>query len=179
MCTTPIFWAFKQDQLTGAERFVLIALANHANKALVCWPSLQTIGKFTGLSRRKVAYCLRQLESYGLIKTALRHEKNQQRSSFYTLVGVHTVQGDPAHGADLALHPVQTEPPTEPPNEPKKNQTLDFKGKVKRKPRHGQRTRDGKRVWLDVETDDFKAYIQDQGNTPLLWNGSGAWFAYY
>jgi len=58
------------------------------------------------------------------------------------------------------------------------------KGKKDRKPLHGQKTRDGKRVWCDIGTDDFEAYAQDyrrnKGSEPALnWSGSGAWFNWH
>jgi hypothetical protein len=51
----------------------------------------------------------------------------------------------------------------------------------KRKPRHGQMTKDHKRIWLDAGTDDFTAYAADYWDkhhalVPLLWHESGAWF---
>jgi hypothetical protein len=116
MCLITVRWAFEQTDLPHAEHFVLLALANCLNsKTLLCCPSLHTLGKVTGLSRRKIAYCLRRLESLGYIETSTRHEKNRQRSSLYTL---HAVQGGGACGAALGMHAVQTEPVTEPVREP-------------------------------------------------------------
>lgn len=118
MCIDTVLWAFKQEHLTGAERYVLIALANHTNKSGVCWPSLAAIRKFTGLSERKVRSCLRRLESLGYVRTAPRYEKNQRRSSLYTLDTRHDMPGHPAHDAGLGGHVVPTEPVIEPVIEP-------------------------------------------------------------
>jgi uncharacterized protein YdaU (DUF1376 family) len=54
-------------------------------------------------------------------------------------------------------------------------------GKRDSKPKHLQRTRDGKRFWLDRGTSEWDAYLDDfrkaRGREPpTAWNGSGAWF---
>lgn len=97
MCLITVRWAFEQTDLPHAEHFVLLALANCLNsKTLLCCPSLHTLGKVTGLSRRKIAYCLRQLESLGYIETSTRHEKIDRgpvsTPCMLCRVGVHAVQ---------------------------------------------------------------------------------------
>ncbi len=63
-----------------------------------------------------------------------------------------------------------------------KKETLNGHGwKGKTKPRHGQMTRDRRRVWIDAGTTEFTAYSLDYQNKyhalpPLLWDDSGAWF---
>lgn len=121
MCLKTVLWAFDQQNLTGPERFVLIALANHKNsKTKLCCPKLDTIGTFTKLSRRTIQRCLRRLESLGYIGTSTRYEKNKQQSSLYTL---HTMQGEGegvsvtppgCHGDAPRASGWRTEPVTEP-----------------------------------------------------------------
>jgi uncharacterized protein YdaU (DUF1376 family) len=60
--------------------------------------------------------------------------------------------------------------------------SLNGHGEGKRgKPRHGQRTKDGKRVWFDRETLEWKQYAADYAehhghDVSLNWNGAGSWF---
>ena len=52
----------------------------------------------------------------------------------------------------------------------------------KTKPRHGIKTKDHKRIWLDRETEEWKQYADDYRsahkgiNPPLQWENSGSWF---
>lgn len=55
-------------------------------------------------------------------------------------------------------------------------------GKHRVKPRHGSKTKDGKRVWLDRGTADWNSYAAAYAARhagmapPTQWNGSGTWF---
>lgn len=50
-------------------KLVLLALANHADRnGADCYPSVETICWYTGLSERMVQYCLRTLEEHGTIR---------------------------------------------------------------------------------------------------------------
>lgn len=54
------------------ERLVLLALADAANDAGRCWPSVLTLCSKTGLSERTVQRCLAELESLGWLNRGLR-----------------------------------------------------------------------------------------------------------
>lgn len=61
------------DNRTGrpspSAKLVLIALANHADRdGANCFPSVDTICWYTGLSERAVQYTLRELENHGTIR---------------------------------------------------------------------------------------------------------------
>lgn len=55
-------------------------------------------------------------------------------------------------------------------------------GKHRVKPRHLQKTKDGKRIWLDRGTSDWNKYAAAYAERhagmapPTQWNGSGTWF---
>jgi hypothetical protein len=61
------------DKRTGrpssSAKLVLIALANHADRdGANCFPAVDTICWYTGLSERAVQYTLRELEGHGVIR---------------------------------------------------------------------------------------------------------------
>lgn len=61
-------WAWKQ-QLPPTEKYVLIALADHANdEDFTCWPSLNHLQKKTGLSRPAIWKTIDRLSSAGAIE---------------------------------------------------------------------------------------------------------------
>lgn len=65
-----------------AERFVLLALADFANDAGECWPSVDAIAAKTCLKERGVRQILRRLEDAGWLATAIgggRHGCNNYR----------------------------------------------------------------------------------------------------
>ncbi len=71
--------------------------------------------------------------------------------------------------------------PTTLPREESKKEATNGAGKGRGKPRHGQTTKDHKRVWIDIGTDEFAAYSGDyltKHHAPvvLCWGQSGAWF---
>lgn len=68
--------------LPPARRMVLLALADYANAAGVCWPSVQTIAKRCCLSVRTVFNHLRALVADGL----LIRRPRMGRSSVYALI---------------------------------------------------------------------------------------------
>ena len=59
-------WAWGQS-ISPTEKLVLLALADHANKANQCWPSLRRIEARTGLARSTVAANLNSLEANGFL----------------------------------------------------------------------------------------------------------------
>jgi len=74
--------ALKEKVGLPALRFVvLLCLADHADETGVCWPSHARISKKTGLSRRTVGDCLRDLEELGLIERAPQSKPDGGKSS--------------------------------------------------------------------------------------------------
>lgn len=58
----------RTGRLSSSAKLVLIALANHADRdGSNCFPSIDTICWYTGMSERAVQYTLRQLEEHGTI----------------------------------------------------------------------------------------------------------------
>ena len=68
MSIAALNWAFELG-ITGARKSVLLALANHANDAGECWPSLERIALHAGVTDRGAQKALRDLEHLGLITT--------------------------------------------------------------------------------------------------------------
>ena len=85
MSVPAILWAFKH-KVTTNERVVLLELANYADdQAWQCYPSMDTIGGNTGLSRRSVLRAVAQLSERGLISFEKRFTPHGQSSHIYTL----------------------------------------------------------------------------------------------
>ena len=90
--------------LAGANRFVLMALADHANDEGVCWPGLTRIASKTALTERQVRYSLRQLEEMGYLIT----EPRTGQTSFYRIViggGEHSSGGNTVPGGGNTVPP--------------------------------------------------------------------------
>ncbi len=58
---------WEMRDLTVYERIVLLYLLDRANEHGICWPSLSTIGRATGVSRRQVYRVLQSLRARGLV----------------------------------------------------------------------------------------------------------------
>ena len=73
---------WENGPMQQAERFVLLALADFANDAGECWPSIDGIAKKTCLKERGVRQILRRLEESGWLATDVgggRHGCNHYR----------------------------------------------------------------------------------------------------
>ena len=57
-------WAWSQS-LPPTPKFVLVALAERADEAGVCWPSMSQLAEITGLAERTLQMALRALEASG------------------------------------------------------------------------------------------------------------------
>lgn len=133
---------------TPHEKLVLLSIATHANKEAVCWPSVDTISRKTGMSRRSVQDQIKTLESQGFIQT----EKEPGRVTHYTLKiptePMQPLHGDPGNGctpttqatvalpqATAAPHPGNGCLPPRQPLHPKgKERSLKGKKKTSRQP---------------------------------------------
>ena len=115
MSNIALDWAFALP-ITGARKSVLVALANRANDATECWPSLAGIALHAGTTERGAQKALRELEQLGLIRT----DRAPGKKSVYRLaVGAPTPErGSPHAGAsppnDVHPTPEPSSPP--PPN---------------------------------------------------------------
>lgn len=60
-------WAWRQP-LPMSRKFILLALADHADKTGICWPSIETLVDKTGTSRATVYRALSALEQSGYLE---------------------------------------------------------------------------------------------------------------
>lgn len=58
--------------MPATDKLVLLALANYADDNGQCWPSLDKLGKDTGLHPKSVSRCIRRLKKRKLIETKRR-----------------------------------------------------------------------------------------------------------
>lgn len=50
----------------GSDKLIMLCLADHADDAGVCWPSIETIARKSGVSPTTVKATLKKLEAGGL-----------------------------------------------------------------------------------------------------------------
>lgn len=198
-------WAWSQRVKNIHAKLVLLCLADKAGFSNECWPYIDTIAQETELSRSSVIRAIKFLTERKLIaKSPRRSKRGRQASSMYlcnipecppdiletsrvstfeTLEKPSRVSGVTPQGVHCDTH---TDEPTLNPQriERKKNEEAVGKGGKKGKPRHGQRTKDGKRVWLDYGTSDWNVYAQEYARAHAgmgpekQWQGRGSWFNY-
>ncbi|SFY31277.1 Helix-turn-helix domain-containing protein, partial [Azotobacter vinelandii] len=94
------------QDMTPAQKAVLISLADNANDEGVCWPSIARIAERTCLSERAVRNALRWLEEVQLLTS---HQR-QGRSTWYTVT--------PAAYAPGSICPPASNAPTPAPAAP-------------------------------------------------------------
>lgn len=58
--------------MPATDKLVLLALAHYASDEGQCWPSLDKLGKDTGLHPKSVSRCIRRLKKGKLIETKRR-----------------------------------------------------------------------------------------------------------
>jgi DNA-binding MarR family transcriptional regulator len=78
-----ISWAMKADTPDALSRWLLVILADHANDTHICWPSIATLARRTGMHTATVCRKLKLLEEAHLIK---RLRGSEGRSTRYQLV---------------------------------------------------------------------------------------------
>lgn len=78
-------WAYKQTTGSAAAKAVLVKLADNANDAGVCWPSIERIATETELGRRTVNRKLKELEEAGFLSVRPRREGQRQATNVYQL----------------------------------------------------------------------------------------------
>ena len=119
-------WVLDQSEnLTTNEKFVLLGIANHARpNGKNSFPSLDTLGRYTLLSRSTVKRCIANLEEKGFIK---KETGGGRKSNLYTLC----IERDHAEIVELKLveghsDQGQSEPPEGSEETPQQGQALDL-----------------------------------------------------
>lgn len=78
--------AIYQSSLRGNFRHVLLAIAKHADKEGLCWPSINTIAANADVSRRTAQKYVHELEAKGfLISDCRTRENRSQTTNLYLL----------------------------------------------------------------------------------------------
>ena len=105
-------WAFVQPVKSQAERLVLLALADSADKNTnQCWPSHKHLADDAMCSVATVKRALKALEGYGYVRKTPRFSDNEQRSNLYELLIAPPVHCEPpVHNSDPT--PVHNSDPT-------------------------------------------------------------------
>ena len=120
--------------LSPFQKLVLVALADRANDEGVCWPSIETLSKKTGMTGRGVQKTIRTLEEIGL----LQRQESTGRSNKYVLIlplnTVHPQEDDPRTTFTPPLNTVHPTPEPRSPNTSMIHQ-LNKKETVERKKR--------------------------------------------
>ena len=102
--------------LNPFQKLVLVALADRANDDGVCWPSIDTLAKRTGMTGRGVQKVIRSIEDLGL----LERQESTGRSNKYLLKlplnGVHPQEDDPRTQFTPPLNSVHPTPEPRSPN---------------------------------------------------------------
>lgn len=81
MSNAALRWAFTLP-VTGPKKAVLLALADHADDAGECWPSIARLVLFSGIQERAVRNALRDMEDARIIVT---DRSSGRATSHYTL----------------------------------------------------------------------------------------------
>jgi DNA-binding transcriptional ArsR family regulator len=125
---TAISWALGIKTGSPSAKLVLIKLADNANDAGRCWPSLRHICEHTELSERAVRTHIRALEELGLVSVEKRSSEGVSLPNVYTLnlhqtVGVgHLLPHPPASGAPRVGHSLPPNLHSKPSIEPSKEE---------------------------------------------------------
>lgn len=73
--------ALRVQGISSSQKLVLIALADHANKSGVCWPSISEMAELVAMARSTVIRAVSELKKIGLIDV----KKGAGKSTVYTL----------------------------------------------------------------------------------------------
>jgi len=85
MSAPALFWATQQD-VPAMQKIVLVMIANRLNKDTGdCFPSLDTLAKDTGMSRRAVIKQIAKLEAGGLLCVERSHNESIKQNNNYQL----------------------------------------------------------------------------------------------
>jgi hypothetical protein len=83
-------WVWRQSRATGIPKFVLLAIADHADKEGVAWPGVPRLAQMVGRSERTVQRCLEELELLGDLKREIHganvpHRRRSYQSNLYRI----------------------------------------------------------------------------------------------
>lgn len=101
MSMMAIRWAFDQEPKTSGAKFVLVAIARHADENGYAYPGQTTLSRLTGLCERAVRGHLSDLEAEGFIRRTERRRKGYRTSNGITLVGPKECFKRPVDSASL------------------------------------------------------------------------------
>ena len=86
MSVKAMTWVWKQPDIRGTSKLVLLALAVCSNDDGGCWPGIKTIAKKCGISHVSVIKNLNKLSKFDLINSERRYNEDGRRTSnYYTL----------------------------------------------------------------------------------------------
>lgn len=189
MSVQAIAWALSVKAKSPSAKLVLVTIANYADENGFCWPSQALIARQSEQSVDSVQRRLQELVIAGFLSRKVRRRK----SSLYQLLMPHVKKPQSAvssmenYGNKIKKPQNQFLIPqlcgTEPPTRTIKERKIEGSHSGKRgKPRHGARTKDGVRLWLDFNTDEWKQYASDYRSAhngldpPMQWEKAGSWF---
>jgi len=110
-------WVFEHSKSERSARLVLLAIAAHCNDDGQCWPGLEALARYSGLSRTRVLQSVEELEKLGEI-TVERGGKGPGDTNHYYLkafmdLRVHKGKENSSKGALSPQIRVQTGVPEE------------------------------------------------------------------
>ena len=84
MSIAALNWAWKQNDLKSQTKFVLVALADYADKdTFDCFPKAKTLAKKCNLHVETVRNHLRILKGNNFIEVVAQYVNNRQTSNLY------------------------------------------------------------------------------------------------
>lgn len=88
-----VSWAFRQ-RISGNEKVVLLAIADHADDDGKCWPSIPLIAEKACVSERTVQRILVNLEADNLVKRVARSDRDGRKTANLYVLAMDTNHGD-------------------------------------------------------------------------------------
>ena len=124
-------WAWSVSTDTSCQKFLLLALADHANDTeLECWPSMSFLSEKCSMERRQIQRLLKQLEDQGFIAIERRKNGTSDKSNVYKLLipnelmeGAATSRGGGGYQPRGGAATSRTNPNNEPKVNPKGERT--------------------------------------------------------
>lgn len=115
MSVRVITWVWDHSMSEGTDRLVMLALADSADDAGSCWPSMLTLARKAKVNERTVRRSIRTLEGMGEVSTVAGGGTTSNRYRILLDPRVQSVRSDPGQPA-----PSDTSPPGRdaPPGQP-------------------------------------------------------------
>ena len=118
-------WAWEQ-QVTPAQKLVLLSLADRANESHECYPSTKRLCHDTGLYRETIFEAIKAMEDLGLIIV----ERQLGKGNRFTLVGVQSRHQNNGETVTSRKKPTSQEKPTGSAKQPVGKSRLHQSGKA-------------------------------------------------